>query len=112
LAPGDHFTCLGSNEWHTVSPERVTAERAAYSAPDPYAAGLKKIRAATAPTTTFETEFKALRQRAVIATRDALDAHLPASSMPRLTTAELRAFTPPDPYAEGLVKMRRKKGEG
>jgi hypothetical protein len=80
-----------------------------YDAPDPYEAGLKQLRAASGDDAhdTFESQYKASRRREFDETRRALDANpaLPLSLKAGEET-DLTGFTPPDPYAEPLRRMR------
>jgi hypothetical protein len=77
------------------------------AAPNPYEQGLKTLRAATATDASrFEDEWKASRLRELEATRTALDAETPE---PRLTTAELAEWTPPNAYAAGIKALQMKE---
>jgi hypothetical protein len=87
---------------------RLAAE--AEAAPNPYAAGIAKLRAASATDLSrFEADYKRRRLDDVMAMRAALDAEEP---QPRMTAAEeaaLASYAPPDPYAAGLKALREKK---
>jgi hypothetical protein len=75
------------------------------AAPNAYAEGLKKLRSATA-FEVFEDSYKAQRL-AALETEHVAMAALPAPE-PRLTTAELAEFSPPDIYAEGLKALQER----
>jgi hypothetical protein len=106
LPAGSHFKTLGDAEWHTVG-QGPDAESAA---PNPYAAGLAKLRAASATDQwRFEEHWKAERLATLQAEYEAIDEHLQANPTPRLTTAELAPYGAPDPYRAGLEKMRSEK---
>lgn len=96
----DHLHAAG------VQPSVEKKARFGERVPNAWDHDLAALRAATStPESTFEEKLKADRMRAVTATRAALDAESPA---PRLTTAELSAFTAPDPYRDGLSKLRER----
>jgi hypothetical protein len=72
-----------------------------------YDAPLAALRAAGAPLSTFETNYRAARQREMDAMRESLDAEARA---PHLTTAEeLATATPPNPYEKGLAALRAQR---
>ena len=123
--PGTHFMLLGEGEWHTVGEkddamsssvnrtgETATTAEAEHRSeemtpPDPYAAGLAKLRAANATDLSrFEDRWKAERFAALQAEYAAMDEHLPANPTPRLTAAELADYRASDPYRAGLDKLR------
>jgi len=85
-------------------------EATATPAPDPYAKDIAALRAASehrTPEQTFEAEYKVTRFAALAAEHERLDAHLAAHpSPPRLTTAEVKSYAPPDPYKADLDKLR------
>jgi hypothetical protein len=75
--------------------------------PNGYKVGLAALRAAAStPASTFEDQYKANRQREVMATRRTLDAETPE---PRMTAAELAEFAPPDVYEAGIKALQEKK---
>lgn len=77
-----------------------------YTPIDPYAAGLAKIRAASAtPESTFAERYAAERTREFAEMRASSTAS-PRVQPRRLTTAEAAQYTPPDPYRPALDKMR------
>ena len=79
-----------------------------YSPKNPYTEGLKQLRAAATAGESFEEQrYKAERMRALMATREALDAA--EAPTPRLTAAQLSEFAPPDIYAAGLAALRAKE---
>jgi len=81
-----------------------------YAPPDPYAAGLAQLRAATAtPLSTFEDQYKASRLRELAAEYDRAAAHLEVNPSPRLTAAEATEYAAPNPYEAGLKALRAKK---
>lgn len=83
-----------------------------YTPQDPYADGLKKLRAASATSASrFEDEYKAARLREFEAEYARL-ATLRAAHAARLAAtphADLESYAPPDPYRAGLDKMRSEK---
>jgi hypothetical protein len=80
-----------------------------YAPPDPYAAGVKQLRAAEAPPlSTFADAWAEAGMSALAATRAALDAEA-SQRLRTLTAEELREFSPPDPYAEPLRRMREER---
>src|SRR5689334_3327457 len=84
---------------------RLAADVAA--APDPYAAPLAAMRAASAtPASKFEEQWKAERLRALQGEYVEIAAQGEASPSVRLTVGDLAAYAAPDAYAEGLEKIR------
>lgn len=84
-------------------------ERHDYQAPDPYADGLERLRAAQSadtPEQTFEQDYQLARLDALI------DEYERMGIKPiRFTAAEeLKRYSPPDPYAPGLAALRAQKG--
>ncbi len=79
-----------------------------YPAPNPYEHDLKKLRSAAATDASrAEADYKTDRLRDLAAGQRDLDAF--TTSAPRLTAAEaaeLRTYTPPDPYAVDLATLR------
>jgi hypothetical protein len=91
----------------TLGPDLSTTDLLA--APDPYAEGLKQLRAAAAtPESTFEQRWKEDRLAALDAEYQRWNAHVREHPSPRLTDAEeaSSSYAPPDPYKAGLDKMR------
>ena len=94
-----------------LTPEIVAAE--SFAPPDGYREGVKALRAAEATAhlspearlKAFEDEYKRQRTEEFARTRAALDSK-PPEPRPRLTPAELSAYTPPDPYKLALDKRR------
>lgn len=88
--------------------EALRRVAAATAAPDPYAVGIAAMRAAAAPPeSTFEDKWKAERMAEAMATRAALDAHIPESRIVTLSVAD--RFPAPDPYAAGIAALRAKE---
>jgi len=92
----EHFRALEhSTDEHTDDEPR-------YPPPTPY--DFTQLRAAAAPPSTFEADYKAARLRDLEAMRKKLDAEAPT---PRLTSAEeLATYTPPDPYAAAIKALK------
>jgi hypothetical protein len=114
LQPGDHFMALGEHVWHTV-PDRPTKDndmKNNNTTPNNgHDAPLTKLRDAAAANdqrTTFEKQYESDRLAAMAATRADLDKN-PVPAGPRLTTAELADYRAPDPYADGLKKLREQR---
>jgi hypothetical protein len=75
-------------------------------APEPYDAGLTKLRADAVLLSTFEADFRAARQADLDSMRRLLDSETP----PTLVTAEaLSKYAPPNPYAAGIKALQEKK---
>ena len=89
-----------------------TEERNAegFAPPDIYAGPLAIMRAASLrSSTSFEDTWKAQRAAEFAAQRDRMARHVDAHpSAPRLTTAEVKSYAPPDAYAADLAKMRNR----
>jgi hypothetical protein len=83
--------------------ERSTNER---SAPDPYAEGVKRLRAAESTSESqFAERWAAERTRELEATRAALDAEASAPRLKTLTAEELAPYASPDPYRAGIERI-------
>ena len=83
---------------------RYASADAEYSAPDPYAAAIAKLRSATStPESRFEDQWKTERFAEVKRFSAELDAEDP---MPRLSDDDLKAYRPPDVYEAGLRALR------
>jgi hypothetical protein len=81
--------------------------------PDPWGPGLAAMRAASAtPPPTFEDKWKADRLAALAIEHAKIDAHIAVHpSPPRLTTAELKTYAPPNPYEAGIKALQAKKAK-
>ena len=91
--------------------DRCTAQHeTTMTAPNPYERDIAALRGASATAaTTFEENFKKMRQREFARARAAID----ATPRPRLTvaeTADLAQYAPPDPYEKDLRALRAKEG--
>jgi hypothetical protein len=85
-------------------PEPRAAEA---SAPDPYAPGIEKLRAAAdTPLSIFERSWQRQRLDALSSEYDRSRAAADGHPTGRLTVAELRDAAAPDPYAEDLRQLR------
>lgn len=79
-----------------------------YAPPNAYEPRLAQLRAAAAPLSTFESDYKAARLRDLQAMRDKLDAEEPQG--PPLTTAEeLARYAPADPYRDAIRVLKEKE---
>jgi hypothetical protein len=93
-----------------IQPQNDQIVAGAYLPPDPYAKDLAALRAAEAtPESTFEEEWKKRRLSEFEAEARQRDAHIATHpSPPRLTTAELKTYAPPDPWKADLEKLRER----
>jgi hypothetical protein len=85
-----------------------------YAPVDGYASALKARAASETQTpaehlAAFEEQWKAARLRDLDAEHAETDAHLAPTSTPRLPTAELAEFKPPNPYEAGIKALREKE---
>jgi hypothetical protein len=105
-----HVAAIGLRE--TTSKEHNMEED--FTPVDPYAEGLKRLRAATlTPAQEFAERYAAEGLAALAAEYDEVAAlraaHEARQTTPKprvLSAAELAAYEPPDPYAEGLKVWR------
>jgi hypothetical protein len=89
--------------------ELAVTAAAGFAPPDPYAAGIAAMSAASAtPESTFEERWKAERLEALNAEHARLDALVAAHPSPRLTTAEAESLAPPDPWNAGIKALRER----
>lgn len=81
-----------------------------YAPPDSYGPAIAQLHTAEGRTAeqTFADEWAAKRRRELDAEHAEIDAHIAATPAPRLTAAELAAYTPPDPYAAGIKALKEK----
>lgn len=88
-----------------------TYQRAAEHVEEMYAAGIAQLRAAEAtPASRFADAYKAVRLRELDIEYAEQDAFRAAQPAPRvLSTAELKNFEPPDPYAAGIKALQLKE---
>jgi hypothetical protein len=103
------FTFSGSK---VLSPTGKAKTLESFAPPDAYQKGLEALRAAASRSTepNFEDGWKAERARELQAQRDRMTAHVAAHpAPPRLTTAEVNNYAPPDPYKADLDKMRSER---
>jgi hypothetical protein len=112
--------------WHVTAEGVVVVDKPEFAkpqdavtaaeAPDPYAVPIAAIRAASAtPLSTFEADLKVQRLAALAAEDAQLAVMRAARGMPEpeirtLSTEEIDAYRPPDPYREGLRTLLEKEG--
>ena len=83
-----------------------------YALPDPYAAGIAQLKAASAtPLSTFEDEYKASRLAALAASSRRLENHFAATPSPRLTAADLADYRALNSYAAGIKALQAKEAK-
>jgi hypothetical protein len=101
-----HFAAQGLK--NVCSKELEDTLTKSYRPVDPYLAGLTAMRAAEATAlSTFEDGLKRSRLADLKAEYERHDAAIAARPRaPRLTAAELAKYASPDPYAEGIRKLR------
>ena len=76
--------------------------------PDPYASDTATLRAAMAtPASRFEKQYATERLREFAKEQPDIDAHV--DSAPRLTSAELAEWDPPDPYSAHIKALQAKE---
>jgi hypothetical protein len=97
-------------ERHTSQDTNINNRFASSVPPDPYAEGLKRLRA-TAETLapTFEDAWKAARRDALAAEYANHAARAEPTRLPRLTAAQLAQYAPPDIYAAGIKALQSKE---
>jgi hypothetical protein len=100
-----YFAALEQGELRTA--EHTDDDAKHYPPQDPYARDLTTLRAAAAPLSTFEADYRAARLRDLQAMRMKLDAE---QREPRhLAAEELARFAPPRPYDLAIAALRERE---
>jgi hypothetical protein len=95
----EHFRALAHGELRTA--EENTDDEPRYPPPTPY--DFTQLRAAAAPPSTFEADYKAARLRDLEAMRTKLDAEHPRTLR---TAEELAPYRAPDGYTEAIRALK------